>query len=115
MNLITRMRKQTAVWWGNPVPDGTGSWTFDAAVEISCRWQDEQKMFTDKEGKLSISQAKVYVDRDMAPGGFLWLGSLNMLPSDHTNPRAIGGAQEIRAWSKLPNLKVTEFLRTATL
>ena len=115
MSLIVRMRKQKAVLWGNPVADGNGDWTFDQPVEIDCRWEDTQKLFTDKDGKLSVSQAKVYIDRDIVTGSYLMLGTLVMLPSDASNPKRINGTYEVRSFSKLPNLKATEFLRTATL
>lgn len=115
MSLITRMRKQKAVYWGSPTPDGTGDYTFATAVEIDCRWEDTQKLIRDSQGKEIVATAKVYVDRDVVVGGFLKLGTLVSLASDHTNPRLIEGAQEIRSFGKLPNFKVTEYLRTAWL
>ena len=115
MSLITRMRKQKAVLWATPTPDGSGDWTFATAVEIDCRWEDKQQMVTDAQGKQVLCKAKVYVDRDIAAGSFLWLGTLVSLPSDHTNPRLISGASQVLSFGKLPNLKATEYLRTCYL
>lgn len=115
MSIITRMRKQTLCYWGSPVPDGYGGSTFAGAVELSCRWEDKQELFVNPQGKEVLSQAVVYVSQDVDIGGYLYLGEESDLDSDHTNPQIISGAREIRQFGKLPNLRATEYLRTAWL
>ena len=115
MSIITRMRKQTLVYWGSPVPDGYGGATFAAAVELSCRWEDKQELFVAPNGKEVLSQSVVYVGVDVDIGGYLYLGLESDLDSNHTNPEIISGAREIRQFSKLPTLRATEYLRTAWL
>ena len=115
MSIITRMRKQTLVYWGSPVPDGYGGSTFAAAVELSCRWEDKQELFIAPDGKEVLSQSVVYVGQDVGIGGYLYLGVESDLDSDHTNPEIISGAREIRQLGKLPNLRATEYLRQVWL
>lgn len=115
MSIITRMCHQTAVYWGSPVPDGYGQCTFAAAIEIDCRWEDKQELFIDSNSKEVLSQAVVYVDRDVDLNGYLYLGKESDLDSNHTNPQIIDGAREIRQFAKLPNLRVTEYLRQVWL
>ena len=115
MSIITKMRKQKCVYWGSPVSDGFGGHTFATAVEIDCRWEDKQELFVDAEGNEVLSQAVVYVDRDTDLNGYLWLGVESDLDSNHTDPQVIDGAKPIRKRDKLPNLRATEYLRTAWL
>ena len=127
MSIITKMRRQTCVYWGNPVPTGDGQYTFDAPVEIKCRWDATNQLFTNKDGEESVSKAIVFVDRDVDEGGYLRLGTLleleDLLDSNDSNldsnsdldPRFVPGAGMIRSFGKSPNLKATEFLRKAIL
>lgn len=109
MSIITRMRKQTAVWWQRTGRDVTGDPSFADPVEIDCRWDDKQELFVDVNGDEKISRATVYVDRDMSPGDWLKLGELESSTPD--DPRDTTGAWEMRDWNKMPNLRATEYLR----
>lgn len=93
--------KQTAVWWGNPVPTGGGGRTFDAPIEITVRWQEKQELFVDAVGRTLTSSAVVYPARDLPAGGYLYLGILDDLPSNPVDPETITEAREIRGsgWS----------------
>lgn len=113
MSIITRMRKQSAVYWPPTGADEYGHPTFGTAVAVSCRWEDKSEEFVDDKGERQVSNAVVYVDQDMVPGGWLWLGSLGD-ESDSGDPIA-SGAHEIRKFEKVPNLKATEHLRTVML
>jgi len=115
MGIITRMLKQTLVYWGTPVPDGYGGYTFAEAIEVSCRWEDKQELFIDPTGKEVLSQAVVYVGQDVDIGGYLYLGEESDLEYVHTDPKIIEGARQIKQFAKLPNLRVTEYLRTVWL
>lgn len=113
MNL-TKFYKQTAVYWGNPVPDGEGGNTFDAPVELSVRWEEGFKKITDGKGNEIISQAVIYVPQEVDIGGWLWLGALDDISSGD-QPQTITGAKEIRAFTKFPNLKARVFQMRAWL
>lgn len=120
MSIITTMRKQTAVYWapgssetGGQDFDGLGARLYADPVEISCRWEDDAKQYVRADGEIGITKSIVYVDRDVIVGGVLALGSLSTMNT--TNPLLNVGAGTINAFSKLPNIRATEFLRTAYL
>lgn len=116
MSLISKMRKQIAVYWAiaDEPFDSHGRPVFADPVEISCRWEDKTEKFVDQNGEEVLSQAKVFVDRDVCIGGVLMLGSIGS-GLNLTDPKKNVGAYEIRRFEKLPNLKVTEYLRTVYL
>jgi len=68
------------------------------------------KEFIDPQGTKLISSAIVYVDRDVDIRGMLLLGAL--YSGIESNPKDVQGAVEIKQFSKTPNLKCTEYLRT---
>ena len=116
MRILTKMLKQTAVWWpltsvgfddyGQPIPS--------TPVEIKVRWEDVGEEFLDVRGTIQMSRARVYVDRDVELGGVLMLGELDS-GVDEANPKENDNAWEIRRVEKLPNLRNTEYLRTCYL
>lgn len=114
MSLITRMLKQTAVYWALAGTDDNGQPTYENPVEISCRWEDVTMEFLDAFGETQMSQARVYVSQDVTIGGVLLLGELSS-SVDQDDPKANAGAWEIRRFAKEPNFKATEFLRTVML
>ncbi len=117
MSIISRMRKQDAVYWsltaagikydtfGNPV-------NAVQPIQIKCRWDGSQEEFLDSEGTKRMSQAVVFVDRDVDIGGYLFEGVVADL-QNQTDPRKNSEAFEIKAFKRTPNLKATEFLLTA--
>ena len=119
MSIITRMLKQTCVYWvPNDVPfDDYGQPQYGDAVELKCRWEDEAVEFIGPTGTTEISRSVVYVASDVEPGGVLFLGTLAVVTAsgDLIVPKNNTGAWEIRRFNKIPNLKATEFLRTAFL
>jgi len=114
MSIITRMRKQTAVYWAYTSTDEYGVKQVGSPVLIKCRWEDKSEEFLDSHGERQMSNAVVYVDRDTPIGGILMLGVLADI-TDSTNIKENDGAWEIRKFDKLPTFKATEFLRTACL
>lgn len=113
--LTTSALKQTAVYWGNPTPDGLGGRTFDDPVEISVRWERKQELIIDQNGEEVTSHAIVYVSQDMELGGYLYLGALADLSSSTENPQEVDEAREIRRFDKIPDLRGTRFTRAAWL
>tara|TARA_R110000851_G_scaffold46656_6_gene113570 strand:+ start:798 stop:1136 length:339 start_codon:yes stop_codon:yes gene_type:complete len=110
MGIISKMRKQKAVYWSPSSYDGFGRPVMSTAVQITCRWEDVHEQFLDKEGQEQTSSSRVYVSQDVELGGYLWLGDISGKPSD---PLQDNNSWEIRKFENLPNLKATEFLKTA--
>ena len=82
--VIQKFAVQTAVYWGNPQPDGYGGMTYDAPREIKIRWDDSQNLAT-KNGSIprdqenTLSDAKLLTNEDLEVGGLIWLGTLDDL------------------------------------
>ncbi len=124
-SLLTRSLKQTCVYWGNPVPDGEGGFTFDEPVEILCRWENINQVITDAKGAAITSRAVVFVLQDLTEEGYLYLGDLESLydsldlessASTLSNPITITNAWIIKRFQKEPTLgSTTDFLRKAYL
>lgn len=112
---IQKVCVQTAVYWGNPQPDGYGGITFDAPVEIGCRWEDKTQIIVNNQGKEMISKAEVLVTQDLDVQGRLYLGSISELESDPV-PMEVEGAFEIKAFNKIPMIRKTDvFVRKVYL
>lgn len=105
-----------AVYWAPAdVPhDDYGKPAYSEPIEIKCRWEEIAEEFLDTQGERQVSKAKIYVDRDVKIGGVLLSGTLDS-DVDEDSPKQNEGAWEIRGFSKLPNLKVTEYVRLAYL
>ena len=120
---IKRACKQTAVYWGNPVNDGTGGFTFDDAVEIKVRWEDRKEVFVAPTGDQLVSKAIVYAMQDLDENGYLYLGTLDSLYDSAEssggaidNPKEIDGAYPIRRPDKTPVFgSTTSFIRKVYL
>jgi len=119
MSIITRMLKQKCTYWppGSVPFDDYGQPQYGTAVQLSCRWEDVAEEFIGPGDTTEISRSVVYVESDVEPGGVLLLSTLAAVTAsgDLTVPKNNAGAWEIRKFDKLPNLKATEFLRTAYL
>lgn len=83
MKILSRMRRQKAVYWA---PTGTvadGEATFAKPIELRVRWEGMLFMTRDDpRTKEESSREVVYVDRILKRGGFLWKGSLSELPAE---------------------------------
>lgn len=116
---IKKICVQTAVYWGTPVPDGYGGYIFDDPVEILCRWEDKVELIDrvgERLGEQIISKAQVLVTQDLNEQGYLYLGTLNDLDSDTSNPKEIKGAYMIKWKTKIPMIRsTTEFVRKVYL
>lgn len=127
MSIITKMRRQNAIYWPPGQPDGYGRPTMGALVELvlaggvnSCvRWEDRVEDFIDFSGTTRTSNAVVYVGAlpgggEVQVGGWLWLGDRADLTSE-SDPRLNDNAYEVKRVDHLPNLRATEKLRTVYL
>lgn len=128
MGIISKMRKQNAIYWPPALPDDYGRPVAGPLVELvqsvgvgnfRVRWEDKAKQYLDAQGTTRTSSSVVYVPRlpdgtEIEVGGFLWLGDVLDLV-DTISPLANPGAGEVMRFEKLPNLKNTQQLRTVYL
>jgi len=115
---IQKIAVQTAVYWGSPTNSGYGGYTYATPVEIGVRWEDVKETFVDKEGKETVSRAKIFVTQDLDEDGYLYLGTLDDFDStvDTDAPREIVGCFPIKRFDKIPMIRKTdEFVRLAYL
>ena len=118
MRIIKKVLKMRAAYWEPEAPDDQGNRTFAEPVEIKCRWEERVQEFTGTNNEAMLSNAVVYVDRDV-----LLLGVLKLLEAGDTlsgltsttDPFANDKAWEIKRFDKLPTIKATQFVRTAFL
>lgn len=102
---IEKNCKQTALYWGTPVKDGYGSFSYADPVEIYCRWEDKIEVITDSDGKEYVSKSQVYVLQDVDEDGYLYLGDLDDLDSAaEESPETVTGAYRIQRFDKSPAL-----------
>lgn len=112
MSVIKKMRRQVAVLWKRGAANKYGAFSYEAPVQIKCRWDDKQEEFSDTTGAKRVSQAVVYPDRQLSPGDCLLKGELDSntaaLPED-------GGGVEVKAFEVIPNYRGKENLYIAHL
>lgn len=122
--IVAKFCVETAVYWGNPVNDGYGGFTYDTPVEIDCRWENKMEMdigwlSTGFPGNIRLSKASVLVTEDLDLNGVLWRGTLATLNDtydDISNPKIISEAYAIHRVDKIPMVfKTDEFVRTVWL
>jgi len=113
MSIISKMRKQKAIYWAPTGNDGYGDDGFQAPVEIQCRWQDVKDLIKTATGEEQISNSLVFPDRVVVEDGYLKLGELST--STLLNPREDDAAFPVLHFEQIPNLKNTETLYKARL
>jgi len=107
---------QVVVYWGNPVVDGWGKYTFADPVELNGRWIDKTELFIGGNGKEQISSAVVLLDQDVDEEGYLYLGDLDDLDSaEEDNPMTVGAAFQIKKVMKCSDIRGDNFLRKVWL
>ena len=116
-SVIANLCKQDAVYWGNPQNDGYSDFTYDAAVEIKCRWEDKVQFIRDRQGNEQSSRSIVYPLQELDEEGWLYLGLLTDLTAAQiANPKLIEKASTIKKFEKSPALgSTTDFSYKAWL
>jgi len=113
--LIERSCVQTIVYWGNPVADGYGGYTYDDPVEIEGRWEEVSEMIATADGEETLTRARVWLTQDVDEGGYMYLGDADELDSN-PDPQDVDGAWKIISFRKIPALgSTTKFVRRANL
>ena len=108
-NFIKRLCQQSAVYWGAPVADGYGGWTYSAPVEILIRWEEEIAT----EGNVQMQDhnsaggvnAIVISPTALEKNSFVKLGTLADLVAPTTDPRAQGETYQIMGVRKCVDVK----------
>lgn len=110
--LVKKFAVQTAVYWAKPTNSGDGGMTFSNPMEIKVRWDEEEVITKDSFGNEFKSKAKIMTNEELDFNGWLFLGTLDDLPTISSNPYSITGAYEIKLRKKIPMVKKTDdFLR----
>lgn len=116
------MMKQQLVYWPPAGKDMFGKPVWGTAVQLACRWEDDNDEMLTPEGERVISSAKVFVAQDVLYSGVLLLLNQNETINsllDQTNPwnnidgSGVARPRRIIRFSKLPDLKNRQTLRTA--
>lgn len=117
LRFISSVCVQTAVYWGNPQPDGYGGRDYDDPTEISCRWDGSTKRITNNQGEEIVSRAEILVTQDLDDDGMLYLGTLDDLDTSQQNdPESVSRAYRIQKIDKNPLFRSTsEFVRVVYL
>lgn len=115
MGILTRMRKQDAVYWAPYRRNSYGEMEYHQPEEIKVTWFDEFVQGIDREGRETVFEATVFVGvledgSDVKLDGMLFLGKLEDLDGPLPPPH---NAKKIRKFTKIPKRK--EFLRVASL
>jgi hypothetical protein len=93
-------RNQKCIYWAPIDVNQFGETQYADPIELDCRWEDTQKLFTDKEGKEQISSSIVYPITSVKLDGYLYLGTLNDLNSvEENDPIGMTNAGRIKNFS----------------
>lgn len=114
----SRLLNQKALYWPPGSPDGFGGMTFGDPSEIPCRWEEKMIQYLSRTGETKISRAIVFVDQDLIPGGYLYLGSRTDLESHLPSafePTDLPNAWEIQSFTRIPGISAQQFTRSAIL
>lgn len=89
---------EALTYWPPAGNTGFGDVTYGNPVAIIGRWQDKRVLFRDAQGRETVSDAVVYVDRALELAGKLYRGESAAL-----NP--VAAAKEIRDVQQSPSLE----------
>ena len=114
---LLKLSVQTAVYWGAPVVDGYGGFTYSTPREIPVRWDNVSEVVSTAKNTEYVCKAKVIVNEDLAEQGYLYLGALtDLTEAQKADPKLVDGAHEIMRIDKTPMIfKTDEFVRTVYL
>jgi len=116
IRFVTKVCVQTAIYWGSPISDGEGGFTYADPIEIKVRWDGKTHLIRANNGEEVTSQAEIMVLQDIDLDGYLLLDSLVNLDSDSYDDPIACGAYKVLVYEKAPLFKSTdEFVRTVWL
>ncbi len=103
-------KTQTITYWAGSGFGNDGSTSFAAPSSIKGRWEDRSEKFMSSLQSEEISTAVVFLDQDVSPGDYLYLGT-----STQTNPLLLSDAHKVEGFSKIPDLRAVRWERKAWL
>lgn len=120
LKFIKSITVQTATYWGSPVNDGYGSYTYATPVEIQCRWEDKVRTVFDVYGEYQQSKSSVLVNQDVDYNGYMFLGTIAEATAitgvTITNPKTVPMAYPILSFDRIPLIRsTTEFVHVVYL
>ena len=101
---INRVCKQPIVYWGNPVDDGRGGYTYDTPVDILGRWEEVNEVIIGSNGREMVSRVRVFLKQVVDEEGAMYLGELSDLDSAPDPTDSAVNALHIIAFAKIPVL-----------
>ena len=104
----SRNLKQAITRW-TVSTDGFGGFTFGIPETFHGRWEDRNTTFRDNQGNEVVSNATVYLEKDVEVGDYLYCGE-----SADADPTKIGG-KRVMQFNKITNLRNTEVQRKVFL
>ena len=104
--------KQDVIYWGNPVPNGYGSYNYDTPVQLKGRWEDYQENFIDDDGEERRAKGRIFLNQAVDRKGYLALGNADSAPA---NPSDSYDAFMIHGIKFIPSLKNDKTLYYAIL
>lgn len=94
---------QTMVHWVKGSSDGRGGYSFGAASEITCRYEEKVERFLDQNGEEQISMGVIYYDSSISVGDRVFDGVLSDLDSSGSHLTVT--SWPIRGISAIPDVK----------
>jgi hypothetical protein len=105
MRIVKKSRKHPAILWRRLGDSGRGYYTYEAPVQIKCRWDDVTDHRFDEHGVSYRVMAEVIMDRETSLGDALLYGKLANLKFDGTDPLAIPGVGLIKKIERYATLR----------
>jgi hypothetical protein len=125
---LRRILNQKALYWAPLGDNQFNEKSYALPVVIKVRWEDKREEIVTAMGTRIVSNARLYMGTDVLEGGFVFLllggakppstmtdqALISSIPNSH-DPTRVENAREIYKFEKMPDRKVTEFLRTVYL
>lgn len=104
---LTNVLRQQITWW--PVTrNAYNELVFAPPEPLGGRWEARTEEFINAEGQRTVSRAVALLSKDVSPGDYLAEGDYS-----ESDPRNVEGAYRVEAFQKVPDLRVTSFIRKA--
>lgn len=108
MDFLTFGLQQTLTIWVATGRDGYNNPTFAAPEERPCRWEQRNTKIQTEDGKEITARGRIFLDRDLAVGDYIFLGL-----SAELNPLETQGASRVMEFRKTPSIDGNSFERKA--
>ena len=108
-----RNLNQYCVYWGSPVNDGSGAYTYANPVELRCYWKDTAITDLAELGIATNVRSQVYLSSDVEEQGMLLNSKLADVAQGDLDDPVNAGASIIVRFDKIPSIKGDCFKRVA--